>query len=65
MDWLARLLPVTMCAFNVVYFVLVLIGEGRVKPNVLRFAFMYAATIGPAARGDLGPFFAVFTMPPA
>lgn len=62
MGWY-RFLPLVMVAMNVVLFVFTLLAEGRVKPNCLRFAFMYAATVVPALRGNLDPFFVVLTQP--
>jgi len=58
------MLPVGMTLWNAAYLIFSLFAECRIKPNVLRYTFMYATTIGPAMRGDLDPFFVVFTMPP-
>lgn len=63
MKWM-WMLPAGMAVFNSAFFVLTLIAEMRVKPNVLRYAVMYSMTVVPAMRGDLEPFNTVFTMPP-
>lgn len=58
------MLPVGMVAFNILYFLSGLLGEGRVKINTVRFAVLYAATIPFAVKGDLHPFFMVVTSCP-
>lgn len=59
----AWMLPLGMVAFNLVYVILTFLSEYRIKPNALRFAAMYAATVMPAARGNMDPFFTVLTAP--
>ena len=63
MRWL-WLWPAGMAAFNVAFFIVTILGEGRVKVNVARYAMMYSAAIIPAMRGNMEPFTAAFTMPP-
>jgi len=58
------LLPILATVFNVAYFTLGLLGEGRIKPNTVRFGLMYAATIAPAMKGDIEPFMLVAMQPP-
>jgi hypothetical protein len=58
-------LPLSMVSLNIGFLVVTLLGEYRLKPNCLRFAAMYAGTIWPTLKGDIGPFVAVLSMPPA
>lgn len=55
-------LPLGMVALNVVGFTMALMFERRVKITMARFAILYASTLPAARRGDLGPFFQIFTM---
>ena len=59
---LGPVLPATLTLLNVVNFAQGM-ALGRFKPNAARFALAYAATILPAARGDLSPFIQVMTIP--
>lgn len=49
-------LPVVMAGWNWLYLIVTLFGEGRVKPNVARYAVIYTLSILPALKGDLEPF---------
>ena len=62
MGWY-RFLPLVMVAMNLCLFVFTLVTEYRIKPNTLRFAFLYAMTVPAAMRGNLDPFLAVLTQP--
>ena len=53
-------MPFSMAAWNVLFFIITLVAEGRIKPNVARYAVQYAMTIYPAAKGDIQPFLVVF-----
>lgn len=59
-----RFLPIAMVLWNVLYLIIGLLAEGRVKPNAARFAVMYSMTVVPAMRGDMDPFLVVFMQPP-
>lgn len=55
--------PAAMAAWNALYFVMVLLTEGRPKLAVARFAVLYALAVRPAAKGDLEPFVQVLSLP--
>jgi hypothetical protein len=55
------LMPLGMGLWNVGYFVATFLFEGRVKANVARYAVLYLASVPPAMRGDLSPFYLVLS----
>jgi hypothetical protein len=48
-----------MAAWNVGFFFITLVAEGRMKPNVALYAWRYTLTVYPASKGDLHPFLVV------
>jgi hypothetical protein len=53
--------PLSMVALNVTVFVGGLLCEGRLKPNVFQYIWLYAGCIPAAKQGNLDPFFIVLS----
>jgi hypothetical protein len=50
-------LPTVMAGWNIFFFIFTLVAEGRVKPNVARYAVLYTLSIYPAVvKKDIQPF---------
>jgi hypothetical protein len=55
-------MPIGMCCLNGFGVATAFAFERRLKVTQLRFFFLYASTVPAALRGDMSPFFTVFTM---